>query len=110
MIIFSAPASPPDNITAMIVSSTEIMVTWDIVPPIDQNGVITMYKVRYEPLETFSGQIQAQTANTTGAETSELLINLEEFVKYNISVQAYTSEGEGPYSADITAMTQEDSK
>ncbi len=93
----------------MVVSSTAIMVTWDMVPAIDQNGIITMYDVRYEPLETFGGLLETQTANMTTS-MSQLLINLEEFVTYNISVRAYTSVGEGPYSVGMTALTLEDSK
>ena len=102
------PARSPDNVTASASSSTTIEVTWDIVPPIHQNGIITMYEVLYQPLETFDGAIVTQTMNVT--EMSANLIDLEEFVNYNISVRAYTSEGPGPYSEEVTVMTQEDSK
>ncbi len=76
----------------------------------DQNGIITMYEVQYEPLETFGGQIQTQTINVSAPMMSVTLRNLQEFVNYNISVRAYTSVGEGPYSVDMTAMTQQDGK
>ena len=105
-LFFLAPASPPSNVTATVISPTSIMVTWDMVPPIDQNGVITMYEVLYEPLETFGGAIGPLTSNSTAM--SLLLTGLEEFVNYNISVRAYTSVGAGPYSEDITEMTSED--
>ena len=82
------------------------MVTWDMVSPIDQNGVITMYEVLYEPQETFGGAIGPLTSTSTAM--SLLLTSLEEFVNYNISVRAYTSVGAGPYSEDITEMTSED--
>ena len=36
------------------------------------------------------------------------LTGLEGFIEYNISVRAYTSQGPGPFSDDITQMTQED--
>ena len=90
---------------ALANSSTTIIVTWDIIPPIDQNGVITMYEVLYEPLETFGGAIQTQTRNVSGTEMSVVLTNLEEFVNYSISVRAYTSVGEGPYSDEIREKT-----
>ena len=93
---------------ALANSSTTIIVTWDIVPPIDQNGVITMYEVLYEPLETFGGAIQNQTRNVSGTEMSVVLTNLEEFVNYSISVRAYTSVGEGPYSDEIREKTNTD--
>ncbi len=94
----------------MVLSSTEIMVTWDMVPTIDQNGIITMYEVQYEPLEVFGGQIQTQTMNVSVPNRSVTLRNLQEFVNYTISVRAYTSVGEGPYSVGMTAMTQQDGK
>lgn len=93
---------------ALANSSTTIIVTWDIIPPIDQNGVITMYEVLYEPLETFGGAIRTQTRNVSGTEMSVVLMNLEEFVNYSISVRAYTSVGEGPYSDEIREKTNTD--
>jgi hypothetical protein len=84
------------------------MVTWDIVPPIDQNGVITMYQVLYEPLETFGGAIGPLDVNVT--ELTSDLTDLEEYVNYTISVRAYTSVGAGPPSDGIVEMTDEDSK
>ena len=93
---------------ALANSSTTIIVTWDIIPPIDQNGVITMYEVLYEPLETFGGAIQTQTRNVSGTEMSVVLTNLEEFVNYSISVRAYTSVGEGPYTDEIREKTNTD--
>ncbi len=70
--------------------------------------MITMYEVLYQPLETFDGNITTQTMNVT--ERSANLTGLEEFVNYTISVRAYTSEGVGPYSEEMTVMTPEDSK
>ena len=45
-----------------------------------------MYEVLYEPLETFGGAIQTQTRNVSGTEMSVVLMDLEEFVNYSISV------------------------
>ena len=86
------------------------MVTWDMVPLIDQNGVITMYEVLYQPLETFGGTIAFNTTRVAAILESVLLTGLQEYVNYNISVQAYTSVGEGPYSGDVTVLTPEDGK
>ena len=107
---FPVPASPPDNVMVTVVSSTDIRVAWAMVPAIHQNGIIIVYEVQYEPLETFGGQIETMTVNVTAPEISELLVSLEEFVNYTISVRAYTSQGAGPYSVGMTAMTQEDSE
>ena len=78
-----------------------------MVPPIDQNGIINTYEVCYEPLETFGGMIMKEKVNAS--ELFYLLSGLEEFVDYNISVRAYTSEGSGPYSDVVMEMTLADS-
>ena len=103
-----APDAPPANVQATSVSSTEILVTWDSVPPIDQNGIVTMYEVLYQPLETFCGYIE--TRNVSGTKLAVVLMDLEEFVDYNISVRAFTSVGGGPYSDEVAATTFEDGK
>ena len=107
-LMLAAPASPPDNVTVMAsVIPTEIMVTWDIVPEIDQNGVITMYEVLYVPLETFDGAIGENTT-VVMTERMTILTDLQEYVNYTISVRAFTSVGEGPYSDELTVITNED--
>ena len=108
MYYCTVPASPPRNVNATVLSSTEIQVNWTEVLEIDQNGIITEYEVMYEPLMTFSGQITTLTVNTTNLYIT--LMDLEEYVEYNISVRAYTSVGPGPYSVGIVRRTFEDGK
>ena len=67
-----------------------------------------MYEVHYNPLETFDGQIFTETTNTSLMCTD--VTGLQEYVEYNISVRAYTSEGSGPYSDPATERTDTDSK
>ena len=83
---------------------------WEEVPPIEQNGVITMYEVMYTPLETFGGTLESDTVNVLGSNSSVDLMGLEEYVNYEISVRAYTSVGVGPYSVAVTVLTMQDSK
>ena len=106
MFVNAVPASPPQNVIATVLSSTEIQVNWNEVLEIDQNGIITEYEVMYEPLMTFGGLITTLTVNTTNL--SITLMDLEEYVEYSISVRAYTSVGSGPYSVGIVNMTFED--
>ena len=84
--------------------------SWEEVPAIDQNGIIIMYEVQYEPLETFGDQIFTETINIMNASMlATILTGLEEYVEYNITVRAYTSVGPGPYSdPPITVRTLED--
>ena len=74
---------------------------WTEVPKIDQNGVITQYEVMV-------ATIAFVTINTT--KMSVTLMDLEEYVEYNISVRAYTSVGPGPYSVGILGRTLQDGK
>ena len=90
--------------TATAVSSTEIEVSWEEVPAINENGVITVHEV----LMTFEGQIAANTTTTSQLNTT--LTGLQEYVEYNISVRAYTSVGPGPYSDGVIERTLEDCK
>lgn len=102
------PASPPDNVEAIVMSSTSIMVTWDEVPSIDQNGLIIEYEVQNIPLETFGGVIGVEMWNST--DLFYVLDDLEEFTNYTISVRAYTIVGPGPYSDPVTNHTFQDGK
>ena len=101
----SAPASAPENVMLVVLTSTEIQVSWTEVPEIERNGIITMYEVMYDPLMTF-GVLTPATVNTTNL--TIIVDGLEEYVEYNISVRAYTSVGPGPYSEEVTNRTFED--
>ena len=92
---------------AIAISSTEIMVTWEEVLPIDQNGIIIMYEVQYEPLQ-FMESLSTLVINTTDMAVD--LTHLQEYVEYNIRVRAYTIVGPGPYSDPVTESTHEDRK
>ena len=96
--------------TATANSSTTIIVMWDEVVPIDQNGVITMYEVMYTPLEVFAEAIGTGVKNVTSHSSSVVLTDLEEYVFYNISVRAYTQIGQGNFSSPITERTSDDGK
>ena len=88
------------------VSSVELCVTWDEVPPVDQNGIITIYEVFSVPETTFDGALLPDAINTTNMSLS--LIDLHPHVHYTISVRAYTSVGPGPYSEPMVNRTFEE--
>ena len=104
----TAPDIAPDVVTAIVVNSTAINFTWEEIPPMSRNGIITTYEVLLEPLQTFDRQLLPWRMNTS--DLYILFNNLEEFVGYNISVRSYTSAGPGPYSDEVFTMTMEDCK
>ena len=76
----------------------------------DQNGDIIMYEIMYTPLETFGVTLESDTVNVSGSNMSVVLMGLEEYVNYTISVRAFTIVGAGPYSVAVIVLTQQDSK
>ena len=100
------PASPPTNVVAVAASSTSIQVTWDEVPAIDRNGIITEYEVEYNQ-STFDINT-TQTVRVNSSSRMVQLTELHEYVNYSIQVRAYTRVGFGPYSDDIYERTRED--
>ena len=91
---------------SQVLSSTSINVSWEEIPLIERNGIFVTYEVRYVPLETFDQAISPKTANTTNL--FYILVRLQEYVNYSISVRAYTRVGYGPYSVRITNETFQD--
>ena len=67
-----------------------------------------MYEVVYIPLDDFGGAIGDESTSVSGSTVSVVLIGLQEYVTYTISVRAYTSVGAGPYSGTVDVMTIED--
>ena len=104
------PGSSPDNITALVRSPRSIVVSWEEVPAIEQNGVITGYQLRYEPLMIFGSEARETILDVTAPSRATTLSGLQEYVQYNISVRALTVVGPGPYSTPITVITDEDGK
>ena len=91
-------------------SPTEISVTWDSIPPIDQNGIITEYEVLYTPLETFGGAIGPVMVVVVPPDTSVMLTGLEEYVSYSIRVRVFNDAGSTDYTTAQILRTQEDGK
>ena len=101
----SEPDGAPQNVRGHNTSSTSISVSWEEVQSDLQNGIITGYNITYE----------SQTENDKGVllagpnDRQANLAGLKEFVKYNISVIAFTVKGDGPPTV-IVVRTDQDSK
>ena len=106
LYISTVPNGPPQSVMAVSMSSTTMNVSWEEIPPGNRNGLILMYEIIHEPLETFGQLLMTDTRNTTNL--SIVVDGLHPFVNYNISVRAYTSVGNGPSSVEIVEMTLQD--
>ena len=104
---FVVPNAPPDNVQAITSSSTAILVTWEPVPEIDWNGIITQYEVEFNQ-STFNEISTSNLTTTNGPQLMVELEGLEEYVEYTVRVRAYTSVGPGPFSVAVVNRTLED--
>ena len=80
---------------------------WDEVPADQQNGIIMGYTV------TYYSQTENDSGNVLAGPDDRLkeLVNLKEWVNYNITVFASTVKGDGPASdPPIVVRTGQDSK
>ena len=99
----------PHNVTATVISTTEIVVQWDGLTPCRHvNGLIVLYRVQYT--EVASGVVQSKDVagewNVMNAETS--LTGLTPSTSYSIQVAAVNEEGDvGLYSDPLTSQTSE---
>ena len=91
---------------ALTSSSTAILVTWDLVPEIDRNGIITQYEVEFNQ-STFSEISTSNLTTTNGPQLMVELEGLEEYVEYSVRIRAYTSVGPGPFSVALANRTLE---
>ncbi|XP_056095055.1 receptor-type tyrosine-protein phosphatase S isoform X19 [Rhinichthys klamathensis goyatoka] len=92
-----APASPPRNIQARIISQNTMMVRWD--EPEEPNGQIKGYRVYFtmDPSQLMS-MWQIHNVQDSVLTTIQSLVPSE---TYTIRVLAFTSVGDGPFSDPI---------
>uniref|UniRef100_A0A4W5QNX0 protein-tyrosine-phosphatase n=1 Tax=Hucho hucho TaxID=62062 RepID=A0A4W5QNX0_9TELE len=100
-----APASPPRNIQARIISQNTMMVRWD--EPEEPNGQIKGYRVYYtmDPSQLMS-LWQIHNVQDSIITTIQSLVASE---TYTIRVLAFTSVGDGPFSDPIHVKVLESS-
>ena len=100
----TAPSGPPQSVTATEITSISITIRWDRVSCTDRNSEITGYTVQYG--QSGSGAIITETINGT-VDSARLIttIGLTADTSYTYQVAAFSSEGTGPFSTDITVTT-----
>ncbi|KAJ0032563.1 hypothetical protein NQD34_002644 [Periophthalmus magnuspinnatus] len=92
-----APASPPRNIQAQIISQNTMMVRWE--EPEEPNGQIKGYRVYYTMDDSQSIHLwQIHNVQDSIITTIQSLVPQE---TYTIKVLAFTSVGDGPFSEPI---------
>ncbi|XP_062260890.1 receptor-type tyrosine-protein phosphatase S-like [Platichthys flesus] len=92
-----APASPPRNVQAHIISQDTVMVRWE--EPEEPNGQVKGYRVYYtmDPSRPMN-EWQIHNVQDSVITTIQSLITSE---TYTIQVLAFTSVGDGPFSDPV---------
>lgn len=112
------PSGPPTNIKIETKSSTEIYVSWDAPEREHWNGNLLGYHVGYQIVANHNRNVDqpppgfsfktVEVQSHFGGDV--LLSNLHKYSTYKIIIQAYTSQGSGPASKEISVNTMEDGK
>ena len=95
------PSAPPDNVTAIEVSTTSVHLNWIPPPTEHHNGAITGYVARVTMANT-QESYNISTSNTTELSVDSLTPDSE----YVFAVAAQTVIGIGPFSGAITQQTK----
>ncbi|XP_045484010.1 tyrosine-protein phosphatase Lar isoform X5 [Pieris rapae] len=98
-----APKGPPTNVTYHFQTPDIISITWETPIRADRSGQIRKYDVQF-----YKKGDQASLIERTTEQTKAVFTGLEEDAHYVFKVRAYTDQGVGPYSKDITAHTERD--
>lgn len=119
----AAPGVAPEDVTPRAINSTAIRVRWRQIPRSEWNGDSLGYKIRYRRwskdvnLNTTSPEDVALVRETTwrnvdinnGSITQEyILVNLEEWMDYQIEMVSYNVVGSSNPSLTMSERTEED--
>lgn len=102
--IQAPPSHPPKNVTVRAMSATELRVRWIPLQQVEWYGNPRGYNITYVELATMKAQsatIDDHTAN------SHVIVGLEEYALYEISMQACNDVGSSPPSPRALERTRE---
>ena len=99
----TAPSAAPTSVRVSEVSFSEITLQWEIIPCLQQNGVITGYSVRY-----YVGIWHKQHSLAIDTKRSEVTISgLASSTAYSVQVAGVNADGTGVYSDPLNQTTRE---
>ena len=101
----TAPSSPPLNVTAVAVSATTILVSWETPPIIHHNSPLTGYVIIYSDLSSPGGGDEMRSSIMDPTVLTALIVNLEPYSLYDVQVAAVNNAGAGPRSLEVTIET-----
>ncbi|XP_065903762.1 protein sidekick-1-like [Dysidea avara] len=94
---------PPTNVNAVTLSPRSIEVTWD--PPVANADDVIGYIISYDGVEDFADDASETVSRSP---TRATIDELEEFVSYDITVQAMYNTANVPTTSAVRVMTLPD--
>ena len=110
-VLLFSPSSVPSVapvFTVTAVTATSITVTWQPLPPCEQNGVITNYTIVYRMegrTDMSFNEIIVDAPNLM-----DVVEPLTPYTNYSIKMAASTSVGQGGFGPNVTVQTNESSE
>ena len=98
----SAPAASPGNLTVLNISANELSVLWERPNEIGINGILRHYILKYSIVNQTEN---ISSVNVSGDTLSTVLIGLNNFTSYIVSVAAFTV-GVGPFSTEVETTSE----
>lgn len=93
------------NVSSLPANTTALTVSWLPIIEEDRNGIILGYKVS---LSNITGEFLRNVSVHGSAELSITLAGLEIWSNYSVQVSAFTVKGNGPWSASLRGLTDEE--
>lgn len=94
----------PKNVKA-VADGTSLQLTWPALTGADAGGTPAHYSIQVRPKIVGDDWSVGQTITTAAEATSTLVTGLEKATTYEARVSAINSEGQGPWSAVVSATT-----
>ena len=98
LLLFLVPSRAPTNVQATNHGLNEFLVQWDPVPVRYINGRLLGYRVYFKDTQNYYSQEKDVSTNNPG-ESHVILAGIQTGKRYQISVAAFTSKGQGPRSS-----------
>ena len=109
-VLLYSPSSVPSAAPVFTVSTnaTSITVTWQPLPPCEQNGVITNYTIAYR----MEGETDMSFNEIVvdAASLMHVVESLTPYTNYSVKMAASTSVGRGDFGPEMTVQTNESSE
>ncbi|MEQ2262119.1 hypothetical protein XENORESO_016244 [Xenotaenia resolanae] len=105
------PTTAPRNVAVEVINTTALRVSWSPVLPATVRGHLGGYNVYWERLKSFLSPDEVleerDSKSFSGNRTHAIVLGLEPFSEYRLTVSVFNKKGKGPKSDPVTFHTPE---